>query len=712
MTDTMHGPIAKSQYSDIKITDFCDMDAFAKMMQDWAVSTGLATAALDNEGNYLCEFYNFTDFCMKYNRSNPLASKACAESDHNGNGIYICHAGLIDFSAPITLEDGTVLGTILGGQVLPSAPDEEKIRADARAFGINENEYIEALHHVNIRSRATVEASAGLLSNMINMFVRTSYLARSNAQSLTERSNIISSLSRIYFCSYYIDLDADTFIEIDVPEHLHQFTSHQTSASQLLQEASPVFAEAEYQEDFQHFNDLSTLPLRLSQKQNISFEFLSPGSGWNRSLFIVVSRDHNNRVTHVLYVLQHIQEEKEKELQIQQKLKNAADQAIKANNAKSEFLSRMSHDIRTPMNGIIGMTHIAMEQKNDAKTEDCLKKIEKSSSYLLGLINDVLDMSRIESGEITLHQEPYPEEEFDQYMDSVLRPLADAKHQTFLTTKDISHEYIPILDKLRFNQIVFNLISNAIKYTPDHGHIEYHGYERMENGKMIMTLVIKDNGQGMSDEFQKILFEPYTQEDRVRNMNANSGSSGLGLAIVRKLINLMHGSITVVSHLNQGSTFTVILPLDYISIADYRRSETEHLYAGSDSLQGKRVLLCEDNEINQEIAVSILRRYGIAADIADNGQVGVSMFGQSAPGTYYAILMDLRMPLMDGYEAAQAVRSLPRSDAADIPIIAMTADVFEGDIQHCISVGMNAHIAKPIEPNLLYDTLLKYINQK
>lgn len=606
------------------------------------------------------------------------------------------------------MDDGTVLGKIFGGQVLPEKPKEDRYRETARAYGIDEEEYLRALHLVNIRTQEEIESASALLANVINMFVRTSYQAWMNAASLSERSHIISSLSKIYFCNYYISVDEDTFMEIDAPEDLHQYGLQDTKASVLLKQAAAEFAEPEYEEEFRKFNDLYTLKQRMHHKQNISYEFECRDSGWCRAVFILVSSDENGEAGKVIYALQYIQEEKEKELETQQKLRKSAEEAIQANNAKSEFLSRISHDIRTPMNGIIGMTRIAMEQENNPATIDCLKKIDTSSSYLLGLINDVLDMSRIESGQIVLYKEPYPVEEFRQYMDSVLRPLAEAKHQNFIFNVNVSEEYIPIQDKLRINQVVFNLVSNAIKYTNEGGTVEYSVDELMQGSRMLMKIVVKDNGRGMSEEFQKVLFQPYTQEDRVRSIASVGGGSGLGLAIVKRLVTLMDGTISVSSKVNVGSTFEVQLPVECITVKEYQAKRNCFHPDDDEALRGKKILVCEDNHINQEIAMFILKRYGIQADMADDGLIGKNMFSGSMPGTYYAVLMDLRMPLMDGYETTQAIRALPREDAKTIPIIAMTADVFEEDIAHCRKVGMNDHIAKPLEPNALYERLLRF----
>jgi two-component system sensor histidine kinase EvgS len=380
-----------------------------------------------------------------------------------------------------------------------------------------------------------------------------------------------------------------------------------------------------------------------------------------------------------------------------------------ANTAKSDFLSRMSHDIRTPMNGIIGMVRIAREHNLSPQTADALDKIDISAEYLLGLINDVLDMSKIESGEFKLDPEPYKPDDFFRYIDSVIRPLCEIKHQELCITGSPSREYMPMLDKLRINQIIFNSLSNSIKYTQEGGRLEYHLEENiMDDGRMEMIVSVSDNGHGMSEDFQKHLFEPYVQEDRVRSMTKQGGGTGLGLAIVKRIIDLMGGTITVKSKINEGTTFTMRVLVDCVKISDLDNSH-ENLNIDKEKLAGKKVLVCEDNKINQEIIKSVLEQVGMVVSQADDGLSGMQMFERSPVGYYDCILMDIRMPIMDGYEVTRAIRGMDRADAKTVPVMAMTADAFEDDVRKCFEAGMNSHVAKPIEPDLLFSELVRLI---
>jgi len=372
--------------------------------------------------------------------------------------------------------------------------------------------------------------------------------------------------------------------------------------------------------------------------------------------------------------------------------------------AKSEFLSRMSHDIRTPLNGIIGMTYLTQKLELPAKARENLGKIDTSSKFLLSLINDVLDMSRAESGRIELHPEPYPMEEFAEYVNSIIAPLCEERRQTFLfEPAEILPDAVPLLDKLRINQIVFNLLSNAVKYTPEGGTIRCRiAEQRLDGGHMHLHIDVIDNGIGMSEEFQKVLFDPFTQEYRADSAEARG--SGLGLAITKRLIDAMGGAVAVTSRPGKGTAFGADFRLDCIPAGGAAEQAQPGGGAGK-SLAGRHILLCEDHPLNQEIAKAILEGQGALVTIAGDGESGVRAFLGSSIGYYDCILMDIHMPVMDGYGAAKAIRALRRSDAASVPILAMTADAFSEDIQRCLDSGMNGHIAKPIDPDRLYRTL-------
>jgi signal transduction histidine kinase/ActR/RegA family two-component response regulator len=400
---------------------------------------------------------------------------------------------------------------------------------------------------------------------------------------------------------------------------------------------------------------------------------------------------------------------------LNKKLTLAYVKADKASAAKSEFLSTISHDLRTPLNGIMGMTYLAQQENNPPATKDYLQKIDTSSTFLLGLINDVLDMSKAESGKIELHLEPYPYSEFESYIQAVIRPLVESKKQTFSFGSEVLNQkethLIPLVDKLRINQIYFNLLSNAVKYTPEGGHIRFTIQERMLPSQTIeVTSRIQDDGIGMSPEFQAKMFEPFAQESQ-SNSSPGTGT-GLGLSIVKKLVELMGGTIQCESHLHQGTTFTLVFNFP---TADERKEKNQSQKPLDEStlaiLKGKRVLICEDNALNQEITKRLLEKQGIHVLLAKDGQEGVTFFSQSEPNTIDLILMDIRMPKMNGYQATLAIRSLAREDAKKVSIIALTADAFTRDVAKADSYGMNGHLSKPIDPNLLYRALVTFFSK-
>ena len=697
-----------------RIVDFCDMPQFERMMRDWASATGLATVAMGDDGEYISECYNFTEFCHGLTRRSPEGLRRCIACDKHGVGIYRCHAGLVDFAAPITLGDGTVLGNILGGQVLPAQPDESRFRSTARALDIDEDAYIAALRKVNVRSDEEIESSYHLLANVINQFVRASYAARTNATALAERSRIISSLSQIYFCDYFIELERDRYVELDATERLHAFTGDSGVASEMVPAAILRFASESHRDGFLEFADLSTLAERMRGRHSVSYEFPATGIGWCRALFIPVDEDVEGRAIHVIYAIQDIHEEKERDLEVRRALEVSADEAQRANEAKSEFLSRMSHDMRTPLNGIIGMTYLTQEMSLPDGARENLEKIDRSSKFLLGLINDVLDMTRAESGRIELHPEPYPFPEFIRYFDAVIRPLCAEKGQDLeVAFHPPQLSEVPLVDKLRTSQIIFNVLSNAVKYTPEGGRISYDiGEELLPDGRLAFDHVISDNGIGMSEEFQRHLFEPFSQENR--NDVSERRGSGLGLAIVKRLADAMGATIEVESKLGAGTTFRLHFVFDAVSAAEARAREggSTTADAGDVDLTGRRVLICEDHPLNQEIARSLLEERGAIADIAEDGAVGLEKIEKSAVGFYDAVLMDVRMPVMDGLETTRAIRRLDRADAKTLPIIAMTADAFEDDVRRCLDAGMDAHVPKPIDPRRLYGELAEALEAR
>lgn len=375
-----------------------------------------------------------------------------------------------------------------------------------------------------------------------------------------------------------------------------------------------------------------------------------------------------------------------------------------ANSSKSEFLSRMSHDMRTPMNGIIGITNIIMDQPgNSHKLNEALLKIKNSSDYLMSLINDTLDMNKIESNNLILNYEPV---NFNKLLDdiiSIIKVNAEEKNISLIVENNNSEDYTFSLDRMRVEQIILNIVSNAVKFTNENGKIEVIINSQLLKENVIQEeIIIKDNGVGISKEFLPTLFDAFTQEDAT--VTSNYGGTGLGMSIVKKLVELMNGTIKVESEKNVGTAFKVSIPFKKSDIDEVTAKQVKYKY-DDNLLAGKRVLLAEDHPLNTEIAIMLLQKKEIIAETAVNGEEAVRLFSDSEMGYFDGILMDIRMPVMDGITAAKKIRSMDRKDAASIPIIAMTANAFAEDITNTREAGMNAHLAKPIEPEKFYQTL-------
>lgn len=382
-----------------------------------------------------------------------------------------------------------------------------------------------------------------------------------------------------------------------------------------------------------------------------------------------------------------------------------------ASKAKEEFLSRVSHDMRTPLNAVLGFTRLLKDEKGlSPAASDYLKNIDDSGSYLLGLINDVLDMSKIEEGRLRLNPEPYYYREFEKTIRTLLVPRAEEKGVELYMRCDIPETKTVYFDRLRLQQIFVNLVGNAIKFTPSGGKVEFliASEPVTEDNRMPLTFTVRDNGIGMSEDFVKNrLYHPFEQE-RVFGGQTETGT-GLGLSIVKKLVGQMGGTIECESKPGEGTVFTVRLYPE--TGGEYTEAANLPEIAESE-LNGARVLLCEDNRLNTLIAEKLLEKAGYIVDTAENGAVGVEKFTSSPPGTYDAVLMDIRMPVMDGIAAAKAIRATGRADCKDVPIIAMSANAFDEDVAASLDAGMNEHLAKPTEPRKLYDALSKLIRRR
>ena len=397
---------------------------------------------------------------------------------------------------------------------------------------------------------------------------------------------------------------------------------------------------------------------------------------------------------------------REKEAVYAKQIEKVATEAQQANQAKTRFLFNMSHDIRTPMNAIIGYTQL-LENNLDNKKQalDYISKLKSSSTILLSLINYILEMTQIESGKLDLKKEIGDLDDLVKNINVVVEPLIKEKKLHYSYHLEIKHHHI-IYDKTKLREIVLNILSNAIKYTPEGGNVELLIQEiSFENNKVKYHFIIIDNGIGMKEDFLPHIFEEFAREKT--STESKVPGVGLGLPIVKSLIDMMNGTIQVESKLNKGTKFTVELSfLTSLQVENVNERNTSTL-----DFSGKHILLVEDNELNAEIGIELLNTFKVIIDLAKNGEECIKILEKMPEGYYDLILMDIQMPIMDGYEATKIIRSFNNKNA-QIPIIAMTANAFEEDRKHALQLGMNEHLAKPVDIEKLKDVLTKYFNHE
>lgn len=518
-------------------------------------------------------------------------------------------------------------------------------------------------------------------------------------------NNIIRAIGSIYMGIATINLVDKTYMILS-NKNLDKdiFKPHSTGSIEQLKDIFVnVNAAHKYKDDVLEFINFTTLPDRMKDKQMISMELEGISGRWYTCSFIVEKKDKNGNITDVLMTISDIDEIKHKELEVKEKLKEAAEKANQANVAKTNFLRRMSHDIRTPLNGIVGMINLAQRYGNDKeKLYECKEKVLTSLDYLLSLINDILDMSKVESNALVLESKPFDLIETLNSIIAIIETSANEHNIQFIGGKSLS--YIPhryfIGSQEYLNRLLMNIASNAIKYNKENGSITLYCKEISSNENMaLMQFVCSDTGLGMSEEFQKHAFEPFTCEGKA-TITGYSGT-GLGLSIVKDIVDIMDGSIEMDSKENVGTTFVVTIPLQMDSNPKIKVQTNEKEL----NLSGKKALLVEDNEINLEIATIMLQDLGLIVTPAQNGKEALDIFEQSDTHTFDYIFMDVMMPVMDGLEATRRIRSLNREDAKTTPIIALSANAFEDDIKECLDAGMNAHVAKPIDVHALKEEL-------
>ena len=453
----------------------------------------------------------------------------------------------------------------------------------------------------------------------------------------------------------------------------------------------------------------SILTVKCTVPNNTWYFDIIPLEGWiPRSYWIMciaISYIFSLLIATVFYL---ISSKKHRERQYEAELEKAAEQAKNANEAKTRFLFNMSHDIRTPMNAIVGFSGLLEKNlQNERKAKEYLEKIQSSSNLLLRIINKVLKMARIESGTAVLQLKAEDMDALFHRVNTVFEEDVRKKNLQYHAVLDVRHHYV-VCDQTKLQEIMLNIISNAIKYTPE-GHsiyVEVHEAVSENPSKIRYIFSCEDTGIGMSEEYLPHIYEEFSREHSTTE-NKVPGT-GLGLPIIKSMIELMGGSIQVESRQGIGTKFTIDLSFDIALKEEVYGSEDTIESSAIHTIKGKRILLVEDNELNAEIAKTVLEDVGALITRAENGQQALELFKEKPAGTFDVILMDLMMPVMDGYTATRKIRELERSDAKTVPIIAMTANAFKEDAEKCIAVGMNAHLAKPLDIEKVKKTICEH----
>ncbi len=533
------------------------------------------------------------------------------------------------------------------------------------------------------------------------------YLGDQNREIL---SGMITAMAADYRSIYHANLDSDECVCVRATDRLYSNRMWEGRTFSFIEGFTEYADHCVSESDRNAFLDFiqpANIRAALADKAMISLRYLTNKDGVEEYEMLRIAgvrliQERNDNIVHAIGVgFSNVDGETREQMEQNRALTEALARAEEANAAKTAFLSSMSHEIRTPMNAIIGLDNIALRDPNiSAQTRDELEKIGASANHLLSLINDILDMSRIESGRMILNEQEFSFRAFIDQISIIINGQCADKGLTFVCNRiEPLGEYF-LGDDLRLKQVIINILGNAVKFTDPPGTVTFTVEQLpLADDNAMLRLTMKDTGIGMDASFLPKLFEPFEQEDATTTNRY--GGSGLGMAITKNIVELMGGEISVESEKGFGTTFLVQVPLRQV-----QHVETEPIQpADTVCLSGLHVLIAEDVELNAEILIDLLEMEGVTTEWAENGQIAVELFEQSEPSHYDAILMDMRMPIMDGLKATQAIRKLNRPDAATIPIIALTANAFEEDVKACLQAGMDAHLSKPVDINQLKLTL-------
>ena len=517
-------------------------------------------------------------------------------------------------------------------------------------------------------------------------------------------SRVAQALAGDYFSIYVVDPDTDHFVEYSAAEKYDEL-GVEKAGDDFFNTSRRNMSRIIYDGDRDRFMGIFTKERVMSILERdgsftMKYRLMFGEDPVYVSMKATLLADRDGR--HLIIGTNNIDAQMKREQEYQRKMSDAR------TSAKNDFLANMSHDIRTPMNAIVGYTNIARNNMDNRELiRDALDKIGSSSHFLLSLINDILDISKIESGKMQLSCAPCDLHEIFHRIEDITALQAKDKSLNISYDHDSIRHFRVLTDELRIEQILINIIGNAIKYTPEGKDVKLKVEELgpSENGSNRYRFTIQDTGIGISEDYLPHIFDSFTREQNT-TINRVQGT-GLGLAITAKVVELMGGTISVRSRPGEGSEFTVELCLKPTEAVKAAEEESP----AAANLKGRKVLLVEDNAVNAEIATMILEQYGLEVDHAENGRIGLDMLRQEKPGTYHALLMDIQMPEMNGYEASRAIRRMEGTYYQAVPIIAMSANAYDEDVRECLAAGMNAHIAKPFQPEDLIRLIQKQLSE-
>lgn len=555
------------------------------------------------------------------------------------------------------------------------------------------------IHKLSVMANVTVVCL--LILTIYHMFYYV--LSKKNLKHIEKQYQIIKTIGAIYSTNFIFYPDTNTWEGITIPPNVEEHLNGKESLEELMDCLAEECVVERYRAEYRSFTNLETVEERIQEKKSLDMIFLNTSNRWIYASLVPLFFD-KKRGHAIMLLARDITEERDQELKQKEKLRLAKEQAERANASKTDFLRRMSHDIRTPINGIRGMVHIAKHSlDNPEKQVECLEKIEEASGFLLELVNDVLDMNKLESGDITLVEEPFDLKRVWEECVTLIEPQAvSAGLQFQYQTPEGTHWHV-VGSRLHVRQVLQNIMGNAVKYNREEGSIAVRLREiSCDAEKVEFEFVCADTGLGMRKEFQAHAFDAFAQEHT--NSRTTFQGTGLGLAIAKELVEQMDGSIGFESEEGKGTTFTIRFRFAMAN----EKPRQEKKKVSREALKGMQVLLVEDNSLNMEIAEFLLESQDIIVTKAWNGKEAVAQFAKQKVGGFDMIFMDIMMPEMDGLQATELIRAMEREDAKRVPIIAMTANAFADDIQRSREAGMDAHLSKPLEETELFSVIQKY----